>query len=1436
MTDRPPSRPEPLGVTVVPGGAQVAVPSAHATAIDVCVYPPFDPAVPDREIGRIRLGERTGAVHHGFVAGLEPGLRYGLRAHGPWDPAAGHRFNPAKLLLDPWATRLDRAAPLVPEMFDRRVTGAPHDDADSGPVVAKAVVEPAFVPPPAPSRPAFRWRDAIVYELHVRGFTRSHPDVPEAIRGTFAGLAHPAAIDHLVRLGVTAVEIMPAAAWLDERHLPPLGLTNYWGYNPIALCAPDPRLAPTGWGEVRAATDALHAAGIAAILDVVLNHTGESDRLGPTVSLRGLDNTTWYRLVPGSPADYLNDTGCGNMLALDRPIPLRLALDSLRVWVERGGFDGFRYDLATTLARRPDGFDPIAPLLAAIGQDPLLRDCVHIAEPWDIGPGGHQLGRFPDGWGEWNDRYRDTVRRFWRGDGGMVGQLATRFAGSADIFAGRFRPLSRSVNFVIAHDGFTLADLVAHVAKHNGANGEDNRDGTNDNASWNHGVEGPTDDPAIRAARRGDVRALLATLILSRGTPMLAMGDEVGRSQAGNNNAYAQDNALSWFDWQGADRDLAGFTAGLIACRKSHPVLTREAPLTGGPVDETGIPDVVWLRPDGGALADWEWQAPATRALIAALYAPAEGDRPASRAVVALHAGPEPFVLALPEPRDGFAWTRALDTADLAAAPALAGAHLAVAARSVVLAVETAAEAGGGAGGRRPAAGAALDRLAAAAGIAPDWWDIDGRNHRVPDDTRRALLAAMRLPAGTTGEARDSLARLVAETSARDLPLAVTVREGEPAQLRLGPGLADSFRRLDLVVETETGTVETISVGPGEGIRETIAAADGRRIATRRVPLPALPLGRHRIRLADRPEMAVHWAVVPARCHQPEALAGGARRFGIAAHLYTLRRAGDAGIGDFTTLAALAERAAGQGAATIGLNPLHALFETQPERASPYSPTDRRFLDPLYIDLAALPEALLTPPVRAALDAEAGLFAAASALTAVDYARLRAAKGRVLTLAHEAFEAGMAGAGAEGGALALAFEDFVRAQGPALQPFALHQAIVAATGIDDWHAWPAGLARPAAADTAEFAARHAGRLRFVMFQQFLADRQLGEADRRARTAGLSLGFYRDLAVGCAPDGAEAWAEQDRLMTGVSIGAPPDPFAAAGQVWCLPAPDPLGLARDGYRGFGRLIAANMAHAGALRIDHVLGLRRLFLVPDGATGREGAYLAQPADDLIGHLALESRRAGTLVVGEDLGTVPEGFREQLDHAGLLSYRVLWFERAGDGFVPPEHYPARAAACVSTHDLPTLAGWWSGADIDEDLALGRLASDAEAEARARRAADRQRLIATLVASGHLGGSFDPQGPVDLQGPFDPHGSFDPQGPFGPALAAAVHGYVAATPSVLALVQADDLAGETAAVNLPGTDRERPNWRRRLAPPVEHLFESDLARAILDRMAGRRT
>jgi glycogen debranching enzyme GlgX len=677
-----PGSPEPLGVSCVPGGVNVAVFSTHASAIELCLFDAEGAA----QTRRIALPGRTGDVHHAFVPGIEPGQRYGLRASGPHEPQHGHRFNPAKLLIDPYATALDRRLQLHPSMFDDHLQPGGRNDDDSAPYMPKAIVADRMTQAPA-ARPRTPWSRSVVYEVHVRGFTIAHPDVPEALRGTCAGLAHPAALAHLVRLGVTAVELMPVAAVGDDWHLPPLGLTNYWGYNPAALMAPDPRLAPGGIAELRAMVDALHTAGIEVLLDIVLNHTSEGDERGPTLSLRGLDNATYYRTQPGNAARYVDDTGCGNTLALDRPPVMRLALDTLRHYAETCGVDGFRFDLGTTLGRRADGFAPDAPLLAAIAQDPVLRNLKLIAEPWDVGPHGYRLGAFPADWAEWNDRFRDGVRRFWRGEAGMTGVLATRVAGSPDVFAGRSRPPTRSLNFVAAHDGFTLADLVAYSHKHNEANGEHNRDGADSNHSWNHGVEGSTADPAIVAARQRDVRNLLATLFVARGTPMLAMGDELGRSQGGNNNAYAQDNPLAWLDWTCADRDLIAFTGALAVLRRDHPALRGDAWLRGEPVDASGMPDVEWRHPDGRAMTRDDWEHPDGGIVVAVFYTPAVDDAPADRVAIALNAGTHAFDVRWPEPREGVRWRRAVDTA-LPDASRDADPESSVLARSVVVLVE----------------------------------------------------------------------------------------------------------------------------------------------------------------------------------------------------------------------------------------------------------------------------------------------------------------------------------------------------------------------------------------------------------------------------------------------------------------------------------------------------------------------------------------------------------------------------------------------------------------------------------------------------------------------------------------------------------------------------------------------------------------------------
>jgi glycogen debranching enzyme GlgX len=1075
----------------------VAVFSANATAIEFCLFEG------EREVRRLRLRDRTGDVFHDHIADVMPGARYGLRAHGPFLPRQGHRFNPGKLLLDPYALAIDRPVALHPSMFGYRGQDPEScDDSDSAAFMPKAVV---LAPGGSHHAVALTpWPESVLYELHVRGFTARHPAIPAALRGRFAGLADPAAIGHLVRLGITAVEIMPAAAWIEERHLAALGLRNYWGYNPVGAMAPDPGLAPGGWEEIRATVTALAQAGIETIVDVVLNHTGEGDALGPTLSLRGLDNATYYRLPAEAPWRYVDDTGCGNTIALDRPAPLRLAMDALRAWASRAGVHGFRFDLATTMGRRAEGFDAAAPLLSAIAQDPDLRDLKLIAEPWDTGPGGYRIGAFPAAWGEWNDQFRDGVRRFWRGDAGQLGELATRLAGSSDLFAAR-RAASRSVNFVTAHDGFTLADLVSYTHKRNAANGEHNRDGTEANDSWNNGVEGPTDDAAVASARRRDQRALLAVLLLARGTPMLAMGAECGHSQGGNNNAYAQDNPTTWLDWAAADGGLIAWTSRLIRIRRDHAAFRENHFLTGAPREAGLAPDVAWHNAAGAPMAPADWDAGGDT-LVMTL---AGTDEAAGRVCLLVHRGGKAARIVLRPPNPGLHWRLLADSAvGDSAEHDLPAPEVEAAAKSVVILAETPDQQGG----RVPADPALLALLAQAAGIAPEWWDVAGRRTGVADDTRRALLAAMRLPAASRGEARDTLRELSDERDRRAVPLAVVSRGG-PIMLSLGsePGL--SRRAVWLTIEREDGQTQHIRFGVEDGALAAFTGADGMPAQAWRVALPSLPLGRHRLWRDDAPELPCHLTVAPGRCFLPDAIAGGGRRFGVSAQLYSLRREADQGIGDFTTLAMLARAAGREGAAIVGINPLHMLFPGQRERASPYHPSDRRFLDPIYLDVGAAADRFPGDTVR--------------------YCEVWACKLAALERRFATFTA--SGPDPE-------FRRFVAAGGSSLRRFTTFQAIGETRAGEAWQHWPAGLRSPDGPEVEAFAQAHARRVLFHQYLQFLADRQLAAA----AACGLEIGLLRDLAVGAAADGAEAWARPDQLAGGAWVGAPPDPLAPGGR--------------------------------------------------------------------------------------------------------------------------------------------------------------------------------------------------------------------------------------------------------------------------------------------------
>ena len=1136
---------------------------------------------------RFELASRQGDVHFGFIPGVKAGQHYGLRAEGPYDSA--NLFDVSKLLIDPYATAIDRSFTWHEDLAIKGAESAhlvPHC------IVAAALPTVQHLPHAAPR---------FIYEVAVKAFTRLHPQIPENIRGTVAALAHPACIEHFLKLGVDTIELMPLMAWADERHLARQGLSNAWGYNPISFFAPDPRLAPAGLSEIRDTIAALHGAGLGVVLDVVFNHTGESDLGGPTISLRGLDNALYYRHAKGV---LVNDTGCGNTLDTNSPPVMDLILAAMRHWVTATGLDGFRYDLATVLGRGPHGFEARAPLLEAIQQDALLGPLIHIAEPWDVGAHGYQLGHFPDTWQEWNDRYRDDVRHFWRGDAGATGNFATRLAGSSDIFARAGRRPSSSINYLVAHDGFTLRDAVSYGHKDNFANGEGNRDGNSREPCW------ISKDPGR------DVRALLASLFVSRGTVMLTAGDEFGRSQRGNNNAYAQDNETTWLDWSKADQTLIDHVAELAAFRRKHASYFADRFLTGQIADGQAQPDIQWLSTSGEAL---DWTSPSHDAFGLVLSSSDGG----GRLLIWFNRSHDSVRVTPPKAQPGFRWPED---------------GLVCEGRSVAMLLEAI-------DAKRKSAApddGLIHDLAAAAGIHNEWWEVSGAHHRVSLETKRALLAAMALPIATQDEALRSLKELAAA-------------------------------------------------------RSKDAAAAGER------------------------------------CYQPDFLTPAKRVYGLTSHLYALRHEGDSGIGDLETLARFCEASARLGGSLAGINPLHHMFSDDRRRASPYQPSDRRFIDPIYIDINAVQKMFGSSAQQH--EKELSQLRAASH---VDYEAVWRIKDDVLISVYEKFESSKE------------FEAFIADGGSALK------------------------------DHARFEARVDGRrFRYAQWLQWIADGQLAAAAKWAETAGLELGIYRDLALGCAYEGGEVWARPELFASSVSMGAPPDPFARDGQVWNLPPFNPLALAKAGYEPFAEILRANMRHAKVLRIDHILGLARQFWVPRGASGADGAYVTMPMERLLAITAAESARAKCLVIGEDLGTVPEGLRERLSQANILSYRVLWFEQDSARFQPPESYPEGAAVCLSSHDLAPFKGWRECAS-HEYIA---------------------KLESAITEAGVNSGD----------------------------LLADAHAFVAKTPCAIMLVQADDLTQETEPLNVPGTDTERPNWRRRLSVAVEAIADLATSKTVAD-------
>ncbi|AKJ68444.1 glycogen operon protein GlgX [Pandoraea thiooxydans] len=1324
----------PLGASWDGRGVNFAVYSRHAEQIELCL---FD-AAGHREIARVPLPARSGDIWHGYLAGASPGLLYGYRAHGPDAPWLGHRFNPAKLLLDPYARELFGTFTWHDAVLGATPDGTP-DRRDSAPYMPKCrVVVPlprfgarapdaaAELPRqslhPRPPRPDTPWRDTVLYELHVRGFTLCHPEVPPALRGTVAALAEPAIVAHLHQLGVSAIELLPISAFIDEKHLVDRGLRNYWGYNPISFLAM--HRAYLGEETIEAfvhTIDRLHEAGIEIVLDVVFAHTAEGDQAGPTLSFRGLDNAVYYRLAPatpGAPARYVDDTGCGNTLDFSQPAVVALALAALRYWAFEVGVDGFRFDLAPVLGRDRDGvFRAHAPLFEAIAADPDLCALKLIAEPWDMGAPGYFLGAFGAPFGQWNDRYRDGARRFWRGDRAARGEFATRLAGSADIFTHAARAPQASINFVTAHDGFTLADFTAYQAKHNEANGEHNRDGTDSNWSLNCGVEGDTAEPAILARRRRLRQSLLGTLLLSHGTPMLQAGDELSRSQRGNNNAYCQDNPTSWIDWSArgdALRDLRAFVQRAAALRRHLPLLRQTRFFDSHPLPaHPGYADIAWLRADGTPMTPADWNDDAAHAeraantLLILLTDPAATAGACDQLLIACNADTRSRHVLLPAPARGTDWLCVLDSA------------------------------------------AAPHQGAAALHAAGSWIEL-------PDSTLIALVPRDAGPLTHDLGVTPGLAR-----RARDA------------------GVLDEYADID-------GTRRQV---PAQTLERLIAAAMGAS------PVTAAAAATHLLAASQGP---------PPACWLPAGLAKAPGRWALSAQIYSLRSAQSWGIGDYDDLAHLVELAAQAGADGVLLSPVHALSLTRPDCASPYAPSDRLMLNVLLI---SVPRAAgCEPPERYRRfierdDVRAELVRLENA-PLIDYAAVAALKLGALALLHEAFAARHLGTAPS--ALGAAFLRFRETAGTALRDYTVFEALNESLARQHgrhlpWSQWPQALRDPRSTDVETFAATHASRVEFFAYLQWLAWRQWRHASARARRAGMSLGLITDLALGADCDSAETWRWPGLAALEVELGAPPDAFSPKGQRWGAPPWRPRRLAELDYAPFDALLAAAMRGAGAIRLDHVMGLMRQFWLPREDTAAQGGYVAYPFDALLARVALASRHYRCAVIGEDLGNVPPGLRERLAQACILGCRVVYFERASDGrFVPAQDFTPLSAVSIATHDLPTVAGFLGGADIDEREARGLYESPGQAASARAERADAVACLRRALA---------------------PHGlpQEGPQ-PDAEAFARALHRFLAASGSRLAIVQFDDVAGVRRQANLPGWGDAAPNWRQRLPQSLEAL------------------
>jgi glycogen debranching enzyme GlgX/4-alpha-glucanotransferase len=1335
---------EPFGANIVHSddcgnGVNFSVYSKNASAIMVYL---FDDK--DNEIAQIPLLNKTGDIFHAFAYPIPKNSFYALRVYGEYNPKHGNWFDSSKLLIDPYCLEIDR-----PFIFDPSLC---KFGADTKNIIPKGKICTQILANPKSNIPI---EEIIIYEMHIAGFTKNLAQLPNDERGRFKGLGSDIAIKYLKELGINAVEILPAAAWINEKHLFELGLENYWGYNPICFMAPDPKLAPNGWQEVRECVKNLEENGIETIIDVVFNHSGEGDKFGPTLSMRGIDNKTYYRIDDNS--EYSNEAGCGNVIDCANPNTIRLILSSMRAWRNFGGVHGFRFDLASILGRNLQYFDKAAPLLNAINNDPILCKLKLIAEPWDCA--GYNIGQFPHNFCEWNDKYRDIMRQFWLGETQNIGDFITRFCGSSDIFA-QFSPC-KSVNFITAHDGFSLQDLVSFNHKNNLQNGENNRDGSDNNYSFNHGQESASENQDIIKARNQSVRNLLTSLLFSRGIPMLAMGCEIGKSQNGNNNAYCQNNEITHIDWENIDTELLEFCKKLIQTRKNHSAIFNNNFLLGqaNPI----YPDVIFKKADGGNLSPQDWQ----NENCVMVYLNHHDDN----ICIAINRNKTTINTHLIAPIDGNSWNCEFTSAE--EIPKILFLETLLAPNSISLFSQTRCENAQ----TYIVDDDILDRLCIGLGVSPDWWDVNGKQTTVPKSSKIKICEDLGYDCKTNTKAFNSLANLSHKFDLRPLPHVQSFDYGDEIIISHNVPKYSAPYFSDIILNIFSNQEKIIKPIYSQPI--TKLTRNNIEYFEYSFKLESLECGIYEIAFANDLQTTCRIIIAPKNAYLPAQLETN-KVFGLSVQLYSLREEMAKPIGDFSTLAYALKYAKNADAKLLAINPLHALFGANRKLQSPYYPSDRRCLEPIYIDIAQLGGQLNN-------DFNENF---------VEYEKIWHAKREFLW---QDFCKNKHNSN---------FIDYCKNAPQYIEEYAIFEAIDFIYQGD----WPSDLIKKDEIAIAQFKAQYQKEIDFYKYLQFICESQL----KAALIHKPQIGLNGDLAIGAAPNGAEYWGNIAQICRNISIGAPPDPLGPQGQVWGLPPYNPLKIIENKLQIYVDLFNANMKYVDALRIDHAMGLMRQFWVPKGNDGAMGAYVAFPFAHILRLLKLLSHENKCLIIGEDLGTVPHGFSENMQSQNVFSYKLLPFEINQNGFKLPNEYPQNSFTCASTHDLPPIRGWLENIDIITRKSIGIFNQSEFETATHEREQQKQMLIAALIKIGLIN---------------DREFLSDDQ------LIVAIHDFLAKTNAKIAIAQIEDLAGEANMVNLPGTSFEYANWQRKIKIPLEKIFaqENKLSNSILDQLQKHR-